>query len=101
MIGWINEGRSGLSELAASRGWPNGLAHSAPPYSGAAATMIQLQRVFTAMSLHRLGKHERARAVLTDLRATMKLPAFAKDEQNLAFLREAEALLGDKEPMKE
>ena len=58
--------------------------------------MIQLQRVFTAMSLHRLDKHERACAVLTDLRETMKLPAFAKDEQNRAFCREAEELLGDK-----
>ena len=59
--------------------------------------MIQLQRVFTAMSLHRLDKHERACAVLTDLRETMKLPAFAKDEQNRAFCREAEELLGEKE----
>ena len=48
------------------------------------------------MSLHRLGEHERTCAVLTDLRETMKLPAFAKDEQNRAFCREAEELLGDK-----
>ena len=57
---------------------------------------LVLQRVFTAMSLHRLAEHGRAWAVLTDLRETMKLPAFAKDEQNRAFCREAEELLGDK-----
>ena len=58
--------------------------------------MIQLQRVFTAMSLHQLGEHERAWAVLSDLRETMKLPGFAEDERNRALLREAEELLGDK-----
>ena len=31
----------------------------------------------------------------------MKLPAFAGDEQNRAFLREAEELLGDKGTKKE
>ena len=59
--------------------------------------MIQLQRVFAAMSLHRLGEHERAREVLSDLRAMMQLPAFAEDERNRALFREAEELLGDKE----
>jgi hypothetical protein len=57
---------------------------------------LVLQRAFAAMSLHRLGD-ERARAVLSDLRATMKLPAYAEDERNRALLQEAEALLGDKE----
>ena len=46
------------------------------------------------MSLHRLGQQERARAVLSDLRGTMKLPGFAKDERSRAFFREAEELLG-------
>ena len=46
------------------------------------------------MSLHRLGEHERTCAVLTDLRETMKLPAFAEDERSRAFFREAEELLG-------
>ena len=58
--------------------------------------MIQLQRAFAAMSLHRLAERGRARAVLSDLRATMKLPAYAEDERNRALLREAEELLGDK-----
>jgi hypothetical protein len=35
--------------------------------------------------------------VLSDLRATMKLPAYAEDERNRALFREAEELLGDKE----
>jgi hypothetical protein len=58
---------------------------------------LVLPRAFAAMSLHRLGEYERAGAVLSDLRATMKLPAFAEDERNRALFREAEALLGDKE----
>src|SRR5262249_31815748 len=58
---------------------------------------LVLPRVFAAMSLHRLDEHGRAGAVLSALRATMKLPAFAEDERNQALLREAEALLGDKE----
>jgi hypothetical protein len=53
------------------------------------------------MSLHRLGEHERARAVLSDLRGTMKLPGFAEDERSRAFFREAEELLGDKGTKKE
>ena len=53
------------------------------------------------MSLHRLGEHERARAVLSDLRGTMKLPGFADDEQSRAFFREAEELQGDKGTKKE
>src|SRR5262249_27240890 len=61
---------------------------------------LVLPRAFAAMSLHRLGEHGRARAVLSDLRETMKRPAFAKDERNQAFFREAEALLGDKETKK-
>jgi WD40 repeat protein len=56
---------------------------------------LVLPRAFAAMSLHRLGEYERARAVLNDLRATMKLPAFAEDERNRALFREAEVLLGD------
>jgi WD40 repeat protein len=71
-----------------------------PPEKRAEEGLV-LQRAFTAMSLHRLGKHERARAVLTDLRATMKLPVVGEDERNREFFREAEALLGDKEPKKE
>jgi hypothetical protein len=58
---------------------------------------LVLQRAFAAMSLHRLGEQERACAALSDLRVTMKLPAYAEDERNRALLREAEALLGDKE----
>ena len=53
------------------------------------------------MSLHRLGEHERTCAVLTDLRETMKLPAFAEDERSRALFREAEELLGDKGTKKE
>jgi len=53
------------------------------------------------MSLHRLGQQERARAVLSDLRGTMKLPGFAEDERSRAFFREAEELLGDKRTKKE
>ena len=53
------------------------------------------------MSLHRLAEHGRARAVLSDLRATMKLPAYAEDERNRALLREAEELLGGKGTKKE
>ena len=63
--------------------------------------MIQLQRVFTAMSLHRLDKHERACAVLSDLRETMKLPGFAEDERSRAFFREAKELLRVKGTKKE
>jgi hypothetical protein len=53
------------------------------------------------MSLHRLGEHERVRAVLSDLRETRKLLGFAEDERSRAFFREAEELLGDKGTKKE
>ena len=62
---------------------------------------LVLQRAFAVMSLHRLAEHGRARAVLSDLRATMKLPAYAEDERNRALLREAEELLGGKGTKKE
>jgi hypothetical protein len=62
---------------------------------------LVLPRAFAAMSLHRLGEHERACAALSDLRATMKLPAYAEGERNRALLREAEELLGDNGTKKE
>ena len=53
------------------------------------------------MSLHRLGEPDCARAVLSDLRGTMKLPGFAEDERSRAFFREAEELLRVKGTKKE
>jgi hypothetical protein len=48
---------------------------------------------FLAMAQHRLGQHKEAQASLERLRTTMKEPRHARNEENQAFLREAEGLL--------
>jgi WD40 repeat protein/serine/threonine protein kinase len=48
---------------------------------------------FLAMSAHRLGQAQEAAAYLERLRAMMKKPNAAENQDNLSFLREAEALL--------
>jgi hypothetical protein len=48
---------------------------------------------FLAMAQHRLGEPRQAQEALARLRETMKQPAWAKDAEAQAFLREAEALL--------
>jgi WD40 repeat protein/serine/threonine protein kinase len=47
---------------------------------------------FLALSQHRLGREEEARAALGRLRATLKTPAYARSQLGRDFLREAEAL---------
>jgi hypothetical protein len=53
-------------------------------------------RAVVAMCLHRLGKADRARRVMEDLRKTMKEGEFADNESAQAFFREAEALFADR-----
>jgi hypothetical protein len=58
---------------------------------------IPADLAFLAMTQHKLGQHEQARANLRRLRDKMKEPAHAKDQESQAFLREAEALIEGKE----
>ncbi len=50
---------------------------------------------FLALSQHRLGRIDQARATLGRLRELMKKPERARSEQDQNFLREAEALVAD------
>ncbi|MBN2269620.1 MAG: hypothetical protein JXN61_03345 [Sedimentisphaerales bacterium] len=51
---------------------------------------------FTAMTLHKLGRFEEARAALEPLRPLCKEERFAEDEEAQAVLAEAEELIGGK-----
>ena len=48
---------------------------------------------FLAMTHYQLGHKQEAKAILTRMQATMKLPRWADNVDAKAFLREAEALL--------
>lgn len=61
---------------------------------------IPADLAFLAMSRHRLGQAEPARTDLHRLRECMKKPDQAKNEESLAFLREAEAHIEGKRDSK-
>jgi hypothetical protein len=52
---------------------------------------------FLAMTQHRLGNQEQARATLERLREWLQHPYWAKDDESQDFLREAEAVLAGKQ----
>jgi WD40 repeat protein len=67
-----------------------------PPEKREAVGLV-VQRTFAAMSLHRLGKKDRARAVMRDLRKWIEpVPDVGAGDIGLRFFREAETLLGGK-----
>lgn len=60
-----------------------------------------LDLAFLAMTQHRLGKKDEAKATLGRLRKIMKQPHWAQDDESIGFLHKAEELIEGKPASKE